>query len=103
MPELKVRTRGIARSDNKPKVYFTCHPNDIEPWFDTIVAALHEASDCAVYFTTDASTQFDNENWELDLSRMQLFVAPVTYRLLTEQNRAIDSDIPFALALPLVA
>ncbi|MBO4839128.1 MAG: tetratricopeptide repeat protein [Lachnospiraceae bacterium] len=39
----------------------------------------------------------EEENRETDLARMNLFVVPVTFRLLTEPCPAMDEDIAFAL------
>ena len=35
---------------------------------------------------------------EEDLSQMNLLVLSVTHRLLTQSNRAMDEDFPFAMA-----
>ena len=36
------------------------------------------------------------EDYKLRLREMQLFVVPVTTKLLTKENRAMDVDVPFA-------
>ena len=38
----------------------------------------------------------DVEDYELRLREMQLFVVPVTTKLLTKANRAMDVEVPFA-------
>ncbi|MDO5107251.1 MAG: tetratricopeptide repeat protein [Coriobacteriaceae bacterium] len=97
MDYLRYSTRNGVRPDRKPRVYLTCHPEDVVRWLDPSIIALHTASDCAVYFAADMASSFEGEDWQLDLGRMQLFVVPVTFKLLMEQNRAMDVDIPFAL------
>lgn len=91
------RTRGDSSPKGKPRVYFTCHPADLEEYLKKVCGDIFKTQDCAVYFTEDMSAELTNENNLADLGRMNLFVIPVTRRLLTEKNRAADHDLPFAL------
>ena len=95
MTELKVRTRGGARAEGKPRVYFTCHPADFES-FGRICEDLFKAADCAVYYPEDMGDRLPEETRETDLGRMNLFVIPVSLKLLLEENRAMGEDFPFA-------
>lgn len=89
-------TKGNAYPGDKPRVYFTCHPNDFDLYFEQTCDDLFRAADCAVYYTEDMTASLDDANSQVDLERMQLFVIPVTYRLLTNPSRALDSDLKFA-------
>ena len=91
------RTRGDSSPQNKPRVYFTCHPEDMECSLDTILKDIFRTHDCAVYYTGDMSAAMEEENRATDLGRMNLFVIAVTKKLLTTPNRAMDSDFPFAV------
>ncbi len=105
MVEFKVRTRGNASPQGKPRVYFTCHPDDFQLYFDKICEDIFKTHDCAIFYT-DGNIRFDdfeNLNDMLDmvnfienLSRMNLIIVPVTARLLNDPNRAISFDIPLA-------
>ena len=88
------RTRTKGSPENKPRVYFTCHPDDIG-WLDRICEDIFRSQDCAVYYTADMAEALDEDS-RAGLERMSLFVMPVTFRLLTQPNRAMDSDYPFA-------
>ena len=90
------KTRGNSRPDNKPKVYFTCHPEDFDSYFDGVCKDIHEANDCVIFYTEDMNSSFTDENTLVDLERMSLFVIPVTFKLLTTPNRAMDFDYKFA-------
>ena len=90
------KTNGGSSPENKPKVYLTCHPADFDRFNDSICKDLFDFSNCAVFYTEDMEADLNNENSLIDLERMNLFVIPVTYRLLTEPNRAIDFDLKFA-------
>ena len=96
MTELKVKTRGNASSQDKSKVYFTCHPDDMGKYFDKICEDIFKTYDCAVYYTEDMAEKIDETYRETDLGSMNLFAVPVTFKLLTTPNRAMDEDIAFA-------
>ena len=89
------KTKGGAAPKDKPRVYFTCHPEDMGH-LEKICADLFQARDCAVYYTADMTDTIEDEYLESDLGRMNLFVLPVTRLLLTAPCRAMDFDFPFA-------
>ena len=90
------RTKDGSSPEGKPKVYFTCHPDDFDRYFDKICEDIFKACDCAIYYTEDMTVPIEHENNLVDLERMNLVVMPVTFRLLTQPNRAMDKD--FAIA-----
>ena len=88
MPDKKetwyeVRLKGRAYR-NKPKVYFTCHPEDFGRYFDEISEQILKAHDCVIYYAKDMSAPYEDENWQEDLEQMNLFVFPVTLKLLNQ-------------------
>ena len=97
MDRLSVKTKGNVRPEGNPRVYFTCHPQDFERSFDKICEDIFMSHDCAIYYTPDMESLVEDENWETDLGRMNLFVVPVSFKLLTQKNRAMDQDIAFAM------
>ena len=96
MEHLKVRTRGNANPQGKPRVYFTCHPEDFARCFDEICESIFKTHDCAIYYTEDMTALLPETYRDADLGQMNLFVMPVTFRLLTEPNRAMDEDYLYA-------
>ena len=97
MEYMNVKAKNNANLKDKPRVYFTCHPADMEKAFERICNDLFAAADCAVYYTEDMAAPIPEENRETDLGRMNLFVIPVTFRLLTQPSRAMDEDFTFAM------
>ncbi len=97
MEYLSVKTRGNSDPSGKPRVYFTCHPDDFENSFDKICDDILKNHDCAVYYTNDMTSPLPEEYRDTVLGRMNLFVVPITFKLLKKPNRAMDSDIVFAL------
>lgn len=97
MSKLSVKTRGNSHSQGKPRVYFSAHPDDFEKYFDAISDELLKYQNCAVYFDKEPSSQRDEEELFLDLSQMQLLVMPVTTKLLTDKNRALDIEFKYAM------
>lgn len=89
-------TRGRTNPDGKPRVYFTCHPNDFEMTFGRVCDDILGICDCSIYYTEKMDAPISNEDKELGFKRMNLFVVPVTRNLLSTTNRAIDVDLAYA-------
>ena len=98
MAEFKVKTKGGSIPKGKPRVYFTCHPDDFDKYFDKICEDVFKTHDCAIYYTADMTEAFDETNMDVDLGQMNLFLVPVTFRLMNEPCRAMQVDIGFAKA-----
>lgn len=96
MANILFRTRGNANPKGKPRVYFTCHPADFEKYFDKVCEDIFKTHDCAIYYTEDMTASIAAEDLATDLGSNNLFVIPVTFKLLTQPNRAMDEDFPYA-------
>ena len=96
MVQLKVKTRGGSSPQGKQKVYFCCHPADFSAFFEPITEEILAKQNCAVWYDdTDAPR---DEVFLDNLKEMQLFVMPVTSRLLYSQNPALSVEFAFAVA-----
>lgn len=103
---IQFKTRGDLTNQGKPRVYFCCHPDDFDMYFEPVRNEILDKQNCAVYFYDNASSIPEQER-ETDLLSMQLFVIPVTTNLLTKPSIAMDKDFPLALknkipVLPLI-
>lgn len=96
MAYLKYKTRGGSHPMGKQKIYFACHPDDFCKYFDEITDDIFETQNCAVYYS-DLERDCTVEEFVVYLSEMQLFVIPITKKLLTEKTRVMDVEIPYAL------
>ncbi len=96
MASFRVETKNKVDIDKKPRVYFTCHPADFDKYFKKICEDIFKTHDCAIYYTEDMSEIIAEDEKKVDLGRNNLFVIPVTFKLLTTPNRAMDHDIPYA-------
>ena len=96
MLNLCYKTRGNANPKGKPRVYFTCHPQDFENYFEKISNDVISLYDCAIYYTKDLSSDIEREDLDLELGQMNLFIVPITFKLLSESNRAMQKDISYA-------
>ena len=90
------KTRGNSSPERKPRVYFTCHPEDFEKYFEKICEDIFKTHDCAIYYTENMTEEIEERYKESDLGQMNLFVMPVTFRLLSRPSRAMDSDFLYA-------
>ncbi len=98
MPELKYKTKGNSSPRDKRRVYFTCHPEDFNLYFEKICGDIFKTHDCVVYYTENLTEAYSDDELATDLGSHSLFVIPVTYKLLTEPSRAMSQDIPYAKA-----
>lgn len=96
MANLMFKTKGMVNPKGKPRVYFTCHPADFERCFNKICKDIFKTHDCAIFYTEDMTEPFENQNLDTDLGSMNLFVIPVTFKLLTTPNRAMNFDFSYA-------
>ena len=86
MAKFKVVTRGDSDPHGKPRVYFTCHPDDFDKYFDKVCKDIFGVKeiDSAIYYTEDMSEPLDEKNVHIDLGRINLFLVPVTLKLLSD-------------------
>ena len=96
MSKLAYRTIADERTQGKPNVYFSCHPDDFDTYFEEYATKILEIQDCAIWYESEPEADYDKEDLELNLSQMQLFVMPVTTKLLTEPCRAMEVELPLA-------
>ena len=102
---LSVKTRGDSSPQGKPRVYFSCHPNDFKSCFEILTEEILETQNCAIYYDGEEMKKEDSDgtgghdNGELRelLSGMQLFVVPITTNFLTKDSRARSFE--YALAV----
>ena len=98
MAELKWRTRGDSTPKGKPKVWFCAHPEDRNVYFERILKEILQRQNCAVYYDDEPETPYTTSDFFAVLEQMNLFVMPVTTRLLTTKNRAMDVEFAFAIS-----
>lgn len=96
MADFQYKTRGQQSPQGKQRVYFTCHPDDFEKFIEEIQKEILDRQDCAVFYLEPGTQPEDIEDYELRLREMQLFVVPVTTKLLINENRAMNVEVPVA-------
>ena len=93
------KTIANERPQGKSNVFFSCHPDDLDPYFEEYAGRILKIRDCAVWYESEPQAEYDPEDLRLRLSQMQLFVMPVTTKLLTMPNRAMNVEFPLAQEL----
>lgn len=96
MNGFKYYTRGRTSPQGKPRVCFTAHPDDYSKYFESIRKEILDRQNCAVFYIDSKTHPSEVDDYEICLGEMQLFVVPITKKLLSSGNRAMDFDIPFA-------
>ncbi len=89
---MKYRTRAGSSPQGKPRVFFCAHEADHDKYFDIISNEILKLQNCAVYYKENG----ERADAEL-LCEMQLFVMPVTTKLLTSDSDALATEFNFAL------
>lgn len=97
MAIIKVKTKNKRDIERKPRIFFSCHPNDFQQYFGVICEHIFKTHDCAIYYTENMSDTIAEEDKATDLGRNNLLVIPISYNLLTTPNRAMDEDFPYAV------
>ena len=58
--------------------------------------AILKYQNCVVWYDTEPEAEYNAEEFGAQLAEMQLFVVPVTTRLLTQQSRALEFELELA-------
>lgn len=96
MAHLLFKTRGMNNPQGKPRVYFCCHQDDFDKYFDEISDEILSKQNCSIWYK-DITAVGQNESFFTDLKQMQLFVMPVTSNLLCTENEELDIEFKFAI------
>ena len=98
MTRLLSRTKNDTKTDmrDKPKVYFTCHPDDFDKSFGKICEDIFRTQDCVIFYKENMADTLPEETRQTDLERMNLFVFPVTFRMMTDKDTEVLRDLEFA-------
>lgn len=94
--KIQYKTKGNSTPHGKPRIFFTCHPDDFDKYFDRISNDIFKTHECAIYHTDNFTETIDEDDKNIILESNNLFVIPVTFKLLTEPNRAMSLDIAYA-------
>ena len=97
MAKIQAKTRGDSSVQGKPRVWFCAHADDYRAFLTPTADEILKKQNCAVYYDKEPTADYNEEEFFLDLKRMNLFVMPVTSRLLHTKNRALDVEFRFAL------
>ncbi len=101
MAVMNFKTRGTQTVQGKQKAYFCAHPDDYGRYFESvteeILGVLEKEGNhnCAFLYLEDPRSARDDAFF-FDLKEMDLVVMPVTSKLLTTANPALDIDFKFA-------
>lgn len=91
---MKFKPNNIT-PQGRPKVYFCCHPNDFDNYFEVVSNEILEKQKCTIWYAENEDER--NNEYFSNLKEMQLFVVPVTTKLLCTENVAIDMEFNFAI------
>lgn len=79
----------------RSKVYFCCHPNDFDNYFEIVSNEILEKQKCTIWYAENEDER--NDEYLSNLKEMQLFVMLVTTNLLCTDNVALDVEFKFAI------
>lgn len=111
---LKYRTRGLINKEDStsgrgedntrlrdlPRVYFSCHLDDFEYYFDRITKYVFKILNCAVYYLPEELqkdfSEKESEELEQLMNHMQLMIVPITQKYFCEKSVALDYELSIA-------
>lgn len=93
---LLYRTKDKSHPSDKPKVFFTSHPQDWDTYFLPVCEELFQFCNCAVYYDDPKDPTPRDIDYYAQLRQMHLFVVPVTSAFLSRPNTALDHDFRYA-------
>ena len=94
--------RTMSEPRGKPRVYFSCHPDDFEVAFPLISEDILRHANCCIWYDTEpqdpaAMTKEEQKEYYASLEEMQLLVLGVTSRFINSESRARDVELKFAI------
>ena len=95
MSYLKFKTIANTNPRGKPKVYYCAHKDDYNEYFESVCNDLFKQYDCSIWYLDNLDIDFNE--YEDDLKSMNLFVMPITTKLLTTENKVISKEFAFAI------
>lgn len=98
MAILRYITREGIHPQGLSKVFFCCRPEDHAQYFRQVTEQILHLQNCSIWYLPPENRITDRQLYLEELSMMQLFVMPVTRKLLTEPNRIMDLEFPFAVS-----
>lgn len=93
---LLYKTRANSSPNNKSKVYLCCHDEDIDKYIDEVSNDILDKQNCVIYYKNKSNYEYSDEFYEL-LLKMNLFVIPITSKLLTKGDIIITNEFKFAI------
>lgn len=95
---LAYRTNGKTPVKDKPKIFFACHKEDFDDAFPVICEDIFLTHDCTIFYREEQSEALWSEEGMDAITQMNLFIFPVTKKLLTSPCLAMEKDLPMALS-----
>ncbi len=99
MSILKYKTRGGSSPNKKQKIYYSAHEKDFKIYFNEITKEILSKYDVTIWYR-DIENEiniYNEQEYLSDLSQMNLLIIPVTSRLLTTPNYALDKEYKYAI------
>lgn len=96
----KWETNSHASPQGLQKIWFCAHPADYPIYREALTQEILRLSHlkCAIFYDEAPEAEYDRASFLSDLkNKMQLFVMPITRKLLRTKNRAIDVEFPWAI------
>ena len=76
MATFQVKSQSQIEVSQKPRVFFTCHPEDFECCYPKLCEDIFKTHDCAIYHTEDPNAPIADREREAVLGRINLLVTP---------------------------
>lgn len=95
--KLAYKTAEMRTPQGLPKVWYCAHPCDHAKYLEALSADILNAASCAVWYDEEPLGEYDPEELCETIKAMNLIVIPVTDALISESNRAADTELSLAI------
>ena len=95
---LQYKTKGDLNSKEYPGVYFCCHEDDFINTFESVTdEVLSIQKNLAFWYYDPKDIEMNDEDLVFYLSKMLLFVIPITLNFIYKKSHARDVEMAYAL------
>ena len=97
MAKFSYKTRNDVEPTKLQKIWLCAHPDDVDSFLENDANIIHSLVNCAIWYDKTTNENIEHEELLENLNDMKLFVVPVTYKFLSEENRALSIELPYAV------
>lgn len=93
--DFKVKSRDGKTSRSRSKVYFATVTEELDKYLDIVSGYVLDKFNCDIYYL-DNKDDVDDHYLDMKLSQMELFIFPITKKIIANKGKDIEFEIATA-------